>query len=173
MTPYPRNVARGGATSRCCRTNATPRLFGQRRRTHHNRAPVARLHMLGGRRGTERQRARPSRCEAAPPSSNHRKVGRGGSLKRLGTASAISVANSRPLVCEVTLERGPAAIISARSPHGHAASRRLCVHDVGSITSREPHVSLRCTCASRARVPRPPTALGRGLQRIAPRRCRR
>ncbi len=42
---------------------------------------------LRARRGTEPQRARPPRCEAAPPKPRRRKVTRGGFLKRPGTAS--------------------------------------------------------------------------------------
>src|ERR1700730_8184915 len=39
------------------------------------------------RRGTEPQRARPLRCEAAPPKTKGPRAGRDGFLKRLGTAS--------------------------------------------------------------------------------------
>lgn len=60
---------------------------------------VAILHKLVADAGIVPQRARPLRCAAAPPNSNHRKVGRGGFRKRPRTASAISVAKSRPLVC--------------------------------------------------------------------------
>src|ERR1700677_3646781 len=46
-----------------------------------------RRYYVAPRRGTDSQRARPPRCEAAPPKLERRKASRGGFLKRPGTAS--------------------------------------------------------------------------------------
>ncbi len=57
---------------------------------------------LQSRRGTEPQRARPPRCEAAPPTKDGLRAGRSGFLKRLGTASSFSApaAHQREPDCE-------------------------------------------------------------------------
>ena len=48
---------------------------------------AVRASYVAPRRGTESQRARPPRCEAAPPKLEGLRVGWGGFLKRRGTAS--------------------------------------------------------------------------------------
>ena len=48
---------------------------------------AVRASYVAPRRGTESQRARPSRCEALPPKPERRKASWGGFLKRPGAAS--------------------------------------------------------------------------------------
>jgi hypothetical protein len=59
------------------------------------------------RRGTESQRARPPRCEAAPPELKRRKARRGGFLERPGTASFSFTSARQPGVEEVCEDASP------------------------------------------------------------------
>ena len=77
-------------------------FFSRKMRNAPARAlePVSVTPYVVSRRGTESQRARPPRCEAAPPKPERRKASWGGFLKRPGTASfsfLIRAADPAPL----------------------------------------------------------------------------
>ena len=118
---------------------------------------------VAARRGTEPQRARPSRCEAAPPKPERRKASCGGFLKWRGTASFCS-RSRRGL--PTRLRRADRAVYRrCGSVDAFAADQRLGAH-TASPASTALRTGHGCTPRGRsAGADVPPQARSRHLPR--------